>query len=255
MKPEIICMGCQVCCSNTDDYRLELGNQSIRDLILSISPSLTDDRCNSELEVEFKQKKKCQKIVENDRFYGAIMLQERLHKHILVTIEQQRNTGTRRETAALNKRLQFPLYAQTGSHYAWCSLSVTSRWRLERARRTAAEENVLRDFTKPSSFMSCFYRAVCARRQWCIHVGRKQWAECNEHSTDSDNTGQETYATVHTYMSKKLWEQHAVCRKKQSEWQTAGLHTKKHKWLVRWELRWTVGGAGEICIAAHRRLH
>lgn len=179
MKPEIICMGCQVCCSNTDDYRLELGNQSIRDLILSISPSLTDDRCNSELEVEFKQKKKGQKIVENDRFYGAIMLQERLHKHILVTIEQQRNTGTRRETAALNKRLQFPLYAQTGSHYAWCSLSVTSRWRLERARRTAAEENVLRDFTKPSSFMSCFYRAVCARRQWCIHVGRKQWAECN----------------------------------------------------------------------------
>lgn len=147
------------------------------------------------------------------------MLQERLHKHILVTIEQQRNAGTRRETAASNKRLQFPFYAQTGSHYAWCSLSVTSRWRLQRAQKTAAEENVLRDFTKPSSFMSCFYRAVCACRQWCIHVGRKQWAECNEHSTDSDNTGQETYATVHTYMSKKLWEQHAVCRKK-TGWMT-----------------------------------
>lgn len=64
----------------------------------------------------------------SDWRYVALMLQDRLHKHL-------RNVAARKETAVRNERSHFPCYAQTGCHYVQWSLCVTSRWGPEWKRR------------------------------------------------------------------------------------------------------------------------
>lgn len=153
--------------------------------------------------------------------------------HYAPEASASKETGTCGETATLKKRFQFPFMPKQG--VIMCD-AVSLLPQGEHSREPKSREwrkfllNVRRDFPKPTLIISCGYGAVCASQTSTslivITRDKKRMHLC-------------------TPTRQRNWEQHGLQGEKPG-WVT---DTKKWKWLLRWELRWAVGGAEEICIA------